>query len=249
MKKVISLFIAALLILGNSSLVFADGQSDFSLNPYDGYYEGNNLIIEVVLSNTGNRTLQNVSSLDIEVYDASDKNIANVTIDHDDWLSELSLQPGESTYWELQIEGAEKGDISSFKTVYSADFESIGDDLFTSGTLIVINNESLQTEVDPFIDNGTTLVPLRAIFEKLGADVKWDSKTQTVTATRNGNVVKLTIGNKYLTVNEEKVTFDASAKIVNSSTMVPLRAISESFGGNVSYGKTGDAVTISIRID
>ncbi|MCI3919182.1 copper amine oxidase N-terminal domain-containing protein [Paenibacillus sp. TRM 82003] len=190
-------------------------------------------------------TLQNVSELSIEVYDANQTNIASATFDGDQWLSELVLEPGESAIWTAIIEGAESGDLSTFSTEFDATYENVGDAQFTSGTRIVINNVVLVT---PFVENGTTLVPLRNVLEGLGAEVEWDPKTQTVVANKNGVTVTLTIGDTFLTVNGEKLTLAVPGKIVNGSTMVPLRAVSESFGGVVAYGQTGNASTISITV-
>lgn len=87
----------------------------------------------------------------------------------------------------------------------------------------------------PVIEDGRTLVPLRAIFEKLGAEVAWDGATKTITATRGDTVVKLTIDNKTAEKNGESVFLDVPAKIIGGRTMVPVRFISDSFGVNVEW--------------
>jgi len=97
--------------------------------------------------------------------------------------------------------------------------------------------------VKPVIENGTTLVPLRAIFEALGATV--DYANGNITAKKGDTTVKLTIGQKEATVNGKTVTLSVPAKVVTGSTLVPLRFIGESFGNKVDWNATTQTITIS----
>ena len=85
------------------------------------------------------------------------------------------------------------------------------------------------------IVEGRTLVPLRAIFEALGASVEWEQSTKTVTSTHGDVTISLTIGDKKLYRNGEVIELDVAAAIMNGRTMVPVRAISESFGVSVEW--------------
>jgi len=90
---------------------------------------------------------------------------------------------------------------------------------------------------------GSTMVPMRGVFEALKAEVKWDGATQTVTATKGDTTIKLTIGNNYAYVNDQKVALTAEAIIVGGSTMVPLRFVAEALGAKVEWdGATKTAV-------
>jgi hypothetical protein len=90
---------------------------------------------------------------------------------------------------------------------------------------------------------GSTMVPMRGVFEALKAEVKWDGATQTVTATKGDTTIKLTIGNNYAYVNGQKVALTAEAIIVNGSTMVPLRFVAEALGAKVEWdGATKTAI-------
>ena len=93
----------------------------------------------------------------------------------------------------------------------------------------------LRTDVVPQIINGRTMVPMRVIFEALGLYVEWDGETQTVTGTRPGSIIELTIGNETAIVNGESVTLDQPALIIDGSTMVPVRFIGESLGAEVTW--------------
>jgi len=108
--------------------------------------------------------------------------------------------------------------------------EEISDDI----TVFVDFNE-IEFDVSPTIIEGRTVVPLRAIFESLDAQVEWDEMTRTVTGYRNNTSVSLVIDSKIATVNGEQVQLDVPATIVSGRTLVPARFISESLGAKVSW--------------
>jgi len=80
-----------------------------------------------------------------------------------------------------------------------------------------------------YID-GRVLVPLRGVFEQLGANVNWDPGTRMVTAIRGSQEVDLRIGDRNASVNGSTVSLDIPAMIVNGTTMVPIRFVSEALG-------------------
>ena len=89
------------------------------------------------------------------------------------------------------------------------------------------------------------MVPLRAIFEALGASVEWDGETKTVTSVKDDTTVKLTVGEKKLTVNGTAKELDVPGQIVENRTLVPVRAISEAFGCEVGWDSATRTVTIT----
>lgn len=98
---------------------------------------------------------------------------------------------------------------------------------------------------NPVITGGRTMVPLRSIFETMGAAVQWDDATRSVTATRGSTVIKMTVGQTDFTVNGQTKTLDVAPRIIGGRTVVPVRAIAEGFGANVGWN--GDARIVSIR--
>lgn len=110
---------------------------------------------------------------------------------------------------------------------------------------VVVFGYNLTFTQPPVIVNDRTLVPLRAIFEALGADVDWNGDTKCVTAKKDGSVVSLTIGSNVMTVNGADKELDVPSQIINDRTMVPVRAISEAFGNNVNWN--GDTKTVEIN--
>lgn len=100
------------------------------------------------------------------------------------------------------------------------------------------------TDAVPTIVNGRTLVPLRSIFEAMGASVGWKLDTQTVTAVKSGTTVVLPVTSAAATVNGQVIQLDVPAKIINGRTMVPLRFVSEAFGATVNWDDISQIVTI-----
>ncbi|MBE7053793.1 MAG: hypothetical protein E7391_05895 [Ruminococcaceae bacterium] len=107
--------------------------------------------------------------------------------------------------------------------------------LYANSIKVIVDKEKLFLDVYPIIKNDRTLVPMRAIFEKLGATVDWDDKTKTVIATKDGVEIKLTIDKDTAMINGLETKLDTPATIENSRTMVPVRFISEALGKTVEW--------------
>ncbi len=117
----------------------------------------------------------------------------------------------------------------------------------TDEVSIVVNGEKIVFGEDqpPVIENGRTLVPFRAVLEKMGAAVEWDNASQTVTCTLADKEVSLVIGSDKMASTDGEVTLDVPAKIIGSRTMVPIRAISEGLGAQVDWDNDTRTVTVS----
>ena len=109
---------------------------------------------------------------------------------------------------------------------------------------IYVNGNKLYSDVAPQIIDGSTLVPLRVIFEALGATVEWNQETKTVSSTLDETSVKLTIGENKLYKNGNEISLSVPAQIIEGRTLVPVRAISESFGYFVDWYNEIKAVSI-----
>ena len=116
---------------------------------------------------------------------------------------------------------------------------------FAYDVKININGKEIYTSQSPVIENGRTLVPLRVIGENLDCSVDWDSNTKTVTLNNGSNTISLIIGNEQINVNGKIIFIDSSPKIINGTTMVPVRAISELFGAKVDWDSAAKTVLIS----
>lgn len=109
---------------------------------------------------------------------------------------------------------------------------------------VFVNGAELVTDQPAVIVEDRTLVPLRAIFEALGAEVDWDGETRTVTSKKGDIEISLKIGEKTLYKNGEAIEIDVPAQIINDRTMVPVRAISEAYGCEVGWDGGSRTVTI-----
>ena len=118
-----------------------------------------------------------------------------------------------------------------------------------AGIGIKVNNQPLKGEAQPQIVNGRTLVPVRTIFEALGANVDWDSDTKTIKAKKDNISVVMVISQDYITVNGETVDMDASAMIMGGRTYAPARYVAETFGYNVEWDSKSKTVLINKTIN
>ncbi len=110
---------------------------------------------------------------------------------------------------------------------------------------VEVNGKSIEFDQPPVVMNGRTMVPLRLIFDALGAEMVWDQTSETVTATRGATTVKLTIGATIAYVNGEAKALDSPAIIINERTLVPARFIGESLGAKVGWNE--ETWTVSIE--
>ncbi len=111
--------------------------------------------------------------------------------------------------------------------------------------VVYLDNKKLSFDVEPIIENSRTLVPLRAIFEAMGASVQWNEATRTVTAVKGSTTVVLPIGSTQPTVNGLEWPLDVPAKISQSRTLAPLRFVGEAFGGTVDWNGTTRTISIA----
>ena len=113
---------------------------------------------------------------------------------------------------------------------------------------VTVDGEQVQFDTQPIIEKDRVLVPMRAIYERLGAYVDWHESENTVYAKKEfgdslTKTITLTVGDEKMRVEEGGnlqaeetiIEIDSPAKIINGRTYVPLRAISEAFGCRVLW--------------
>lgn len=109
---------------------------------------------------------------------------------------------------------------------------------------VYVNGRRILFDADPMLVNGRTMVPVRAIFEALGATVTWDNNTRTAVGILGDTTIKITIDQAYLLKNGEQVSLDSPALLSSGRTYVPVRAIAESYNCNVDWINDTKTVTI-----
>ncbi|MEF2248102.1 stalk domain-containing protein [Paenibacillus sp. IITD108] len=97
----------------------------------------------------------------------------------------------------------------------------------------------------PVIYQDSTMLPLREVFQLFGADIKWDGKARTVTATNGDNKIVLTINSKTAQINNREVSLVAEPIIQQGRTLVPFRFVAEAFGYDVKWNDKNRWVMIN----
>lgn len=104
-------------------------------------------------------------------------------------------------------------------------------------------------EQTPLIKSDRVFVPLRPIFEALGAEVGYEADTKTVTADKEGKHVEFNVGSTEVKVTDNgalnKMTIDAPSFIESSRTYVPVRFAAQALGCSVGWDGTEKAVIIA----
>lgn len=130
---------------------------------------------------------------------------------------------------------------------YSNDFEAaaieVGYDL-RPPIQVVMNGQALELEQNPRLVNNRVLVPLRAIFSTLGASVKWEQSTQSITATKGNNDIKLIVGSDKAWINGTETILDVPAEVYDGFTLVPIRFVSEALDAKLSWDQSMRVITI-----
>ncbi len=116
--------------------------------------------------------------------------------------------------------------------------------LYLNNKKVLSNGVPSRLNEAPYLKNKYTLVPLRFISENLGANVRWDGKTKTVTITDGDKTIKLVEGKKTVSVNGKTVSIDTAIEIKKGTTFVPLRFISEQLGAKVQWNQAQKSITI-----
>lgn len=110
---------------------------------------------------------------------------------------------------------------------------------------VILDGKELTFDVPPVIENGRTLVPLRVIFEGLGAGVQWDDSARSVVATKGDTVISLTVGSPVAAKNGTFVSIEVPPEIIDGRVLVPLRFVSEALDCSVSWDSTTSIVTVT----
>jgi hypothetical protein len=85
------------------------------------------------------------------------------------------------------------------------------------------------------VKNGVILVPLRSMFEQMGATVSWNAASKTATAQKPGASVSVTLGKNEAVINGESRPLDVPPEMYHGVVVVPVRVISESLGAYVQW--------------
>jgi len=111
------------------------------------------------------------------------------------------------------------------------------------GVTVIVNGQTMSFPQPPIEQAGRVFVPLRGIFEQLGASVVYQNGA--INATGDGRTVSLHIGSNQATVNGQTQTLDSPPFIQGETTLVPLRFIAQALGATVDWNNNTSTVTIN----
>jgi hypothetical protein len=157
-------------------------------------------------------------------------------------LSDLYDKVGEL---EKAINVQKEAIKADYKDIES--YKNLGEDLSKKGDKnikVFSSGDQVNFDVQPLTKENRTLVPIRAIAESLKSQVAWDKDNQTITLSKDGVQIKLTLGQDTAYVNDKEIKLDTSAESVNGRTMVPVRFISEAFNSTVKWEPVYHTVVI-----
>ena len=136
---------------------------------------------------------------------------------------------------EIDSDPAEDNEV-----IYEAQAKMVNVNVKVDGALL-----KCDTSPKLVVATSRTLIPVRALFEKVGGTVAWNDKTRVVTVKFQGHTVILTIGSKVATVDGARKTLDQAAEILTGNrTYIPLRFVAENLGFTVTW----DSKTMTANI-
>lgn len=115
------------------------------------------------------------------------------------------------------------------------------------GITVTVDGKALEFDQEPVIREDHTLVPVRAIFEALGAEVSWLPAGQKIIANTADTNITMQIGKREYFVNGVKKKLDVAPQLIQDRTMVPARAISETLGAEVEWDAKTQTVVITTK--
>lgn len=172
-------------------------------------------------------------------------------------LAELKLQKKSIINQRLMVVKSEytPEELEEFESA-SAMLEEMNLTALQLGSLTIKGN-TIKMDTPPYIMNGRTSLPVRAILTELGADVVWDGEARTVTVTMEGSDKEIVLEIDSTTVlvtggadsegaevEGEVVELDTAPEIINGRTCMPIRFLAETFGFEVEWDP--DTYTVDI---
>ena len=107
-----------------------------------------------------------------------------------------------------------------------------------------IDRVPLRMDVEPAVVNGRTLVPMRSIFEALGAEIEWNNYTKGITAQKDDKTIVLYLNETTAYIDGASYKMDTPAVAINGRTMVPARFVAESLDCQVYWDSYEKLVSI-----
>ncbi|AZK47891.1 copper amine oxidase N-terminal domain-containing protein [Paenibacillus lentus] len=108
---------------------------------------------------------------------------------------------------------------------------------------LIINGHVVPLDQKAVVVNGTILIPLKNMFDALGATIEWDQATKKITASKDDTTVELTVDSTAARKQGKQLTLQARPIVINGYTMVPARFAAESFDAAVDWDSQSSTIT------
>ena len=112
---------------------------------------------------------------------------------------------------------------------------------------VTVNGKKLEFDTEPTAIDGRVLVPIRAIFTELGAEVTWNDEIKTAIARGNGHTIHMVLDQKYFLKDGSPVPLSVPATAINGRILVPIRAISQALDCDVYWDGVRSCVVITTK--
>ena len=104
-----------------------------------------------------------------------------------------------------------------------------------AGYRFLMVNGILLPDAVVVIQDDRVLVPVRIVGEALGAEISWNTDARQITISKDDTQIVMTIDSKNITINENDISLNVPATLIDDCTYVPLLFVSENLGVNVGY--------------
>lgn len=146
----------------------------------------------------------------------------------DDWLSERENAVSYVSDWPYSSYG-DKEYVEHVLRYYSDEIEYVGAKVRLNGELVRFNNQY------PIIEDGTTMIPVRAVSEMLDASVGWDPEELHVYIQSGEKLIDLYVGSSVGFINDEPYELPRAAEMVNNRVLIPLRFVAEALEAEAEW--------------
>lgn len=118
---------------------------------------------------------------------------------------------------------------------------------FKRPQIYIDNSKVTFTDAFPYYESQRTMIPLRSVFEEIGAEVNWDSNTGIISVEKDDLRLSMKIGEKSITIGDSVYETDVAPVVINNRTFVPLRVFSEGMGIEVIWEQENYTVRLNLR--
>ena len=139
-------------------------------------------------------------------------------------------------------------------TIYETDYVNIlGGNIsnitvFTIGSTTYTSSGTQKEAAEaPYVKNGYTMLPVRALAESLGLTSTWDNENKVATFASGSKVARVELGEKTMIVNGTPISLSIPAELKNGVIMIELRGLANAFGVDIDWNSAQKTATVKSK--